>query len=225
MNRLIFAGLFTEGSTDIRFLESIVKKTIDNIAFECSGNIETELLEIHINKAGLGFTEQVLTASRVGTEKFSITLLCVHTDSDAATDIGVFENKITPAKTALENPDNNENEYCKILVTIVPVQMTEAWMLADKILLKEQIGTSKTDKELGINKTSESFSDPKKIIEDAIRIARQDLTKKRRKELTISELYLPIGQQLDLKKLDNVASYQKFKENLRDAFRQLNFLY
>jgi len=35
----IFAGLFTEGNTDIRFLQSIIQKTLEAVAFDCSGQL------------------------------------------------------------------------------------------------------------------------------------------------------------------------------------------
>ena len=47
----IFAGLFTEGQTDVRFLEPIIKKVLDQIAFECSGQIDIELTAIKIDKS------------------------------------------------------------------------------------------------------------------------------------------------------------------------------
>ena len=65
----IFAGLFTEGNTDIRFLQSIVQKTLEAITFECSGQFDIELTPIKINKTGLGFIEQVLEASKTGKKK------------------------------------------------------------------------------------------------------------------------------------------------------------
>lgn len=72
MSRLVFAGLFTEGTTDDRFLESIVKRTLDEVAFECVGDFETELKIISIEKTGLSFIEQVLKASQTGSEKYGI---------------------------------------------------------------------------------------------------------------------------------------------------------
>jgi len=42
--------------------------------------------------------------------------------------------------------------------------------------------------------------------------------------LTISELYLPIGQALDLEKLEVLSSYQDFKNNIKEAFRKLHLL-
>ena len=104
------------------------------------------------------------------------------------------------------------------------MQMTEAWMLSHKDLLKDEIGTGKSDAELGIHKSPEVYADPKQAIETAIRKARQDLTMRRRHKLTIAELYLPIGQKVSLNKLENLPSYQKFKEAVRIAFRQLGYL-
>jgi len=103
--------------------------------------------------------------------------------------------------------------------------MTEAWMLSDKELLKAEIGTSKSDAELGIQKSPEVYPDPKQVIEMAIRIARQDLTRRYRRKLTIAELYSLMGQKIALNKLKNLSSYQKFKEAVRDAFNSLNYLH
>ena len=46
--------------------------------------------------------------------------------------------------------------HLKTSVIIVPIQMTESWMLAEKELLKKEIGTDKTDIELGIHRDPES---------------------------------------------------------------------
>ena len=47
----IFAGLFTEGKADIRFLHNIVQKTLEAVAFnDCSGQFDIDLSPIEINK-------------------------------------------------------------------------------------------------------------------------------------------------------------------------------
>ena len=97
-------------------------------------------------------------------------------------------------------------------------------MLADKELLKKEIGTKKSDKELDIYKKPESYSDPKTIIENAIRIALQERTKRHRKELTIADLYLSMGQSIPIDKLKSIPSYIRFQDNVRNAFRKLNYL-
>jgi hypothetical protein len=218
----IFAGIITEGKTDNRFLESVTKRTFDVIGFECNGEIEIDVRFIPIEKTGLDFKEIVIKSAKKGLEEFGIVVLCIHTDADDETDARAFQTKINPAIDELNL--KNDHEYCKTIVTIIPVQMIEAWMLADKNLFKREIGTDKSDNELGINRNPEIFADPKEVIKSAIRIAREDLTKRRRNDLTISELYLPLGQKISIQRLDTLPSFIKFKESIRNAFRALNYM-
>ncbi len=221
MSNFILAGLFTEGTTDVRFLSSVVERTLEQIAFDCTGDIETKLEIISISKTGLSFNDQVLEASRVAVDKFGVLILFVHTDSDSVSDDLIFQSKIIPAQKILLEQDNN---YCKNVVAIVPVQMTESWMIADKKLLKEEIGVEKTDTELGIHLNPESITNPKELIEEIIRISKEDLSKRRRnKGLVISDLYQIIGQKLEFSELEKLSSYLKFKNSLKDKLQELNF--
>ena len=102
--------------------------------------------------------------------------------------------------------------------------MMESWMLADKVLLKTEIGTTKTDNELKIDRAPETIADPKFIIEEAIRIAQQEKTKRRRRELNISDIYLAIGQKISIEKLSQLQSYQQFQDNIRRAYRELHLM-
>jgi hypothetical protein len=223
MSRLLFAGLFVEGTTDVQFLQPIIAKTLQKVAFECKGNIEIELRNIDVKKTGLSFVEQVKEASRKGIEEFGIMLLCVHTDSDSAKDTHIWKSKIEPAKDALQELD--ADEYCKIMVALVPIQMTEAWMLADINLLKEQIGTNQKDSELGLHKNPEEITNPKQLIQDIIRQPEAQKTKRRRrKELDISELYQIMGESIEIEHLEKLSAYKRFEEEVREALRILNFL-
>jgi Domain of unknown function (DUF4276) len=217
----IFAGLLAEGTTDVRFLKPIVEKTLIKVAFTCKGQIEIELLLLDKDKS-LNFIQEVLQASKKGVETFGMTILCVHTDADATNSENVYQYKINPAQ--IELAKQSDTYYCKNLVAIVPIQETESWMLADKELLKSEIGTAKTDTELNIHRQPESVANPKEIIEQAILIARSEVTKRRRNHLSIFDLYQPIGQSMDLEKLATLSSYQDFQENIREAFRKMNLL-
>lgn len=221
MSNFILAGLFTEGTTDNRFLSSVVERTLEDIAFDCTGDIETKVEIITINKTGLNFNEQVLEASKSAFDKFGILLLFVHADSDALSDNLIFETKIIPAQKILLEQDDN---YCKNLIAIVPIQMSESWMIADKQLLKDEIGIEKTDTELEIHLNPESITNPKSVIENIIRISKEDLTKRRRNNgLNISDLYQIIGQKVEISELEKLTSYLKFKNSLIDKLRELNF--
>lgn len=218
----LLIGLYTEGTTDIRFFKSVVKRTFDEISLECSSQIEIYDIQIIDKIMGLAFNESVIEASRKGIDDFGITILCVHVDADDNSDQNIFQNKIKPALRAVEN---SIDDICKIIVPVVPVQMTESWMLADKELFKREIGTNKSDEELDICRNPESYSDPKTTIKNAIRIALQERTRRHRNELTIADLYLSMGQSISIEKLKQIPSYIKFQENVRDALRKLNYLH
>jgi hypothetical protein len=218
--RQVIIGFTAEGSTDVRFLESIIQRSFEDTAFECSGQIEILPVQF-IEKRGDNFIRMVENCARHA-EELGVMVLCVHADSDSPTDSGTFNTKINPSFLAVSSLENEP--VCKNLVAIVPVQMVEAWMLSDTELLKEEIGTTKRDNELGIHKFPETYADPKNAIKNAIRIARQGFARRHRHDLNISELYLPVGQKVDLNKLDILPSYQKFKEAIRESFRKLNYL-
>jgi len=220
MSYQLFAGLFAEGSTDNRFLKSIVKRTLDEVAFECRPEIETELAIIHVDSHDLSFQQQVIRASQ---ECHGKQMLFVHTDADSSSDNNAFKNKLDPAIDALQRIENHS--YCKLVVPVVPISMTEAWMLADTELLRRQIGTDKSDHVLGLDRNPEIIARPKELIQDAIRIARSYMPRRRRRDLDISELYQPIGQEIDLNHLEHLSAYRKFKGKMRDAFRTLNLLH
>jgi len=210
----IIIGYTTEGTTDTRLLESIILRTFVNVGFECNTQVEVVTPVVYVKKdSGEDFIEQIFQCSKIAFEN-GVMAFCVHVDADAQNDDFVLENKI----------ESEDGFSCKNLLAIIPVQMTEAWMLADKQLLKNEIGTDKTDAQLGINQNPETITDPKSTILNAIRIARQSIVKRRRKDLSIAELYQPVGQKIELKKLEILPSYMKFKESVREAFRKLHYL-
>jgi Domain of unknown function (DUF4276) len=224
----ISVGLLVEGRTDVSFLQPIIEKTLSAIAYDCSGQIDTSIVILERPKKSTPQSpaELILDVSKTGWEKFAINILCVHSDADDRTSTTVFQTKITPAREALLNlSDEEAKEYCTCLVAIVPIQESEAWMLVDKALLKDEIGTIKSDGELQINRAPEMIASPKEVIEKAIRIARQNAPARRRGDLTISDLYAPIGQRLDLDKLRTLSAYQAFEAEMREAFRHLNLLH
>lgn len=220
--RQVFIGIITEGTTDSRFLEKIIERTFIDVAYECSGDIEPVVTILNINKIGLNFVDYIIEASRQGVRDMGMMVLCAHCDADSETTDNVINNKFLPAKQALDLESNDTT--CKILVQVIPVQMIEAWMLADKELLKEEIGTNKSNNELGINRDPEMIADPKSVIEKAIRIAREDMPKRRRKNLKIGDLYLPLGQKISKDSLCTLNSYNDFQEEVREAYRKLHLL-
>lgn len=219
----IMIGFVAEGTTDIRFLENIVYRTFEDVAWQlCEDEIEIIPYNIKDFDKGDTFTEMLLNASKASIEQAGAMTLVVHTDSDTDTYEQRYEHKFAPALGALEEYKDNY-DYCSLITPLIPVRMMEAWMLADLDLLKEQIGTNKSNYDLGIARDPETIADPKSLISEAIRIATEDLPK-RRQRLTISDLYGVIGVSISLEKLRRLTSYQKFVEAVIETFRNLNYI-
>ncbi len=220
MTNILTIGIISEGVTDERFLPNIIRKTFEELAFECNGEIEVYEPEL-IKKQGNTFIEQVLNAA---TGNHWINILCVHTDADSSSDKKVFTEKILPAFDKIEKYE--KENICKNLVAIVPIQMTEAWMLSDTQLLIDEIGTDKNLQDLELPKALneiENISDPKNTIENAIRIAFSEQSP-RRKRLSLGELYSPISQKVKLSNLKYLSSYNKFRQSSYIALKKLGYI-
>ena len=84
--------------------------------------------------------------------------------------------------------------------------------------------SDKSDRELGFDKNPEQISDPKAVITGAIRIASREKGKRHRNDLNISVLYERLGENISLESLGQLPSFQKFEDNVRNAFRELKYL-
>jgi hypothetical protein len=210
-----------EGTTDKRFLGNIIRKTFEELCYECDGLIDV-YEPVFISKSGDGFVEECVNASK---EAKWAHVLCVHADADDDNDKAAQKNKIIPALTAINEID--VDDLCKNIVPIVPIHMTEAWMLADSTTLAKLLNTGKSPTDLRIKmkmKQIEKLSDPKEIINQAIDIA-FDNNSKKRKRIEIEDLYIPMSQQIDLKILDQINSYRQFRLNAKNALIKLNYLH
>lgn len=217
---IVTIGFYTEGTTDDRFLHSIIKRTFDAVALECIPEIEVYEPVILEATAGTFAATAIALSQKAFAE--GLLVICLHTDADAQTDRETFAYKIEPAFAAIQAA---QPPGCTILVAIVPVRMSEAWILADKALFKKEIGTINSDQDLGLDRHPEAYADPKAAIEEAIRRAFEHRSRRQRQQVTIGELYLPLGQKIELAKLATLPSYQKFREGVQQAFRALNYLH
>ena len=223
MSRQIFIGLVAEGTTDVRFLKTIIFKSVQELSWQCE--TEVDIFDIRdIYPGGDSFVEKMLNAAMIAQKDYSISMLCIHADSDSKTATEVMQNKFEPFLEALRSLQ--PEDYCKCIVPTIPIQMIESWMLADKPLLKSLINAeTMTDSELGLDRTPESYADPKKAINEAIHIAMEGKSKKRRDEIRISDLYEIIGNEVSLESLRSIPSFCEFEKRVTEAFKQINLLH
>jgi hypothetical protein len=120
-----------------------------------------------------------------------------------------------------------KEQICRSLVPIIPVQKTEAWMLAaDHDLLRREIGTSISAQNLGlVNRARqvESDPDPKQTLKEIIRKANAERSRRRR-EVDLMSLYAPLGRGINLERLGNGPSYKQFVKDLTETLKILNLV-
>ncbi len=221
MSRPLILGLMTEGTTDVRFLSSVISRTFEELIISESNELpDIYPIEI-IRSIPDNFNNNVVNAASIA-EETGVMILCIHIDADARNDKASFDNKILPA---FHEVNMSNAAVCRNLVPVVPVQMTESWMLADIQLIKNELMTDKSNETLQLTRQPESIANPKEIIKNAINIAQEEVPKRKKQyEITIADLYLPIGQKITLDRLSSLPSYRKFVENARLALLALNYL-
>lgn len=218
MSNILQISITTEGPTDNRFLPFIIQKTFENLALECNSYIEVYEPQ-EIEKITGPFIQSAIDLSK----KYNyFQIMCIHCDADDNSEETVLKTKLTPVIDAI---DTLEEDCCKNIVAIIPVYMTESWMLANPELLASRIDKSISLSDLGLPKIGrvETISDPKQTIIDAINVSERT-GRRRSKKLSISQLYSPISKELELKDLRNLKSFQIFETRCREALIKLGYM-
>ena len=216
----ILLSFIGEGATDNRFIPNIAERLVEELLLE--QNKEAIILWQPISKSGNDAASKILSASKQA--KYCTTLI-VHADADDDSTDVAMAHRIQPGLDAISNFDG---DVCENITIVIPVTETEAWMLVDKDLLKEEMNSQLSNQDLGLTyqlSRIETIADPKQKLQDAIHIHRQSLKRRRRRSaVLISELYEPISQRISLQKLEVLSAYNVFKENLITALRNKNIL-
>lgn len=217
MSFILTSALIAEGPADQRFLGPVIQRTLEDIAFSCTMDIEIFPITLINSAKGLSFIEKITKAAALAYNAGAL-ILFVHVDADSPDVDDVLTTRFEPL---IDSMSYWNDFHCKNLVAVIPVRMTEAWMLADKDKFKEIIYANLSNAALGISSSPEMMADPKQKINEALIISQEHLSSKRRK-IEIAEIYQPLGQQIPLERLKLFNSYKLFWERLEQAFQRLN---
>lgn len=217
---ILSLALYCEGTTDNRFLPSVIIRTSRRILDKHQRNnirvLPIQLIQVKKKKR----PESILQAAREATGYHA---LIVHADADHPNADRARCQRFEPGYKLVKQTGEN---VCKDLLPIIPVQAIEAWMLADYELLLAEIGTKMKVDELGIPTKAgqvESISKPKRRLEDTVRKAYASRSKRQRKA-DIDFLYEPMGEKIRLERLKEVSSYLQFVDDLTATLRTLNLI-
>ncbi len=217
----LVTALYAEGHSDERFLPVLIQRTAEQILSQHGLSI-VDVFEPAIVGHSVKLPTRQECILAVAQHSVGYHLLVVHADADHPSRELAYSDRFLPGLNLVQAPGSNA---CQRLVPIIPVQSTEAWMLADGEALVQVIGTDLSAAALGLPVRAhqvESDPDPKRSLNEVVRRALADRPRRRRR-FTLRSIHEPLARQVRLSVLDQVPSYQQFAADLRQALVELNF--
>lgn len=223
MTALVLA-LYAEGHADEGFLPVVIQRTAERILAQRGRTVVDVLEPISLNhtidRQYPTRVERILEAARRASGYHA---LIVHADADYPTRQRALLERYMPGEMRVRQARAAHEAVYEYLVPIIPVQMTEAWMLADPEALCDVIGASRGAEMFrlpGHPHQVESDPDPKQTLHTVIQQAFVQRPR-RRQHITLKEIYEPLARQIDLMKLDGVPAYAQFMADLTQTLVKL----
>lgn len=218
-------ALYTEGTTDERFLELIAQRTAESLLLE-SGVTTVDIYPVQRLRPphNRNHAESIL---HVAHQSYGYHLLLLHADADDSTPQRAWKERIAPGIEQVHRAYANGENVCERCVPVIPVYMTEAWLLVDGEAFRRAVGTSRRLDELGFPNraaAAETVADPKSLLEQAFQTSLEDRPRRRRRHRRIGELYEPLGRTIRLDQLGHLNAYNRFRNDLADALTELGIL-
>jgi Domain of unknown function (DUF4276) len=218
-------SLYAEGSTDGKFLPQVIKRTAEAIlAQNDQHDIKVPLPDCLWEKPAKA-VKRVECILHIARQTAEYDALIIHSDGDDRGYEQTVVELFQPGKNRVLSASMHEN-VCVDLVPLIPVRMTEAWMLADPDALCTVLDKKVNARTLGIPikaKLVEKDFNPKTTLDHVIKCAYPSASKSQRQKFK-HELYKELGQEISLKRLSDVPSYQQFMEDLTSTLQMLNFI-
>ena len=111
-----------------------------------------------------------------------------------------------------------------IYISIIPVRMTEAWLLIDEMAIRQAAGNPEGKTRIALPKLKEleKINDTKQLLFEALKTASQ-LSGRRLKNLDLNRSRRLIAQYIDdFSPLHDLSSYQHFNEQVKHVAKQLD---
>ncbi len=220
MTSLILA-LYTEGNSDIRFLNGIVQRTAAAlIAQHGDTNADVQIpLQLKRPPRCGSATDCIVQVAR---QVEGYHALIIHADSDQCTRDETLQQRLQPGMQQVASAAIDIH-----IVPLIAVRMIEAWMLADHEVLLQLIGTHQDADQLHLPRGSrvEDVRDPKTELQRVITDAFRQRSKRAQKLAPrVSDLYEPLGQQASLDRLRQLPAFRQFESDLTDVLRRVHIV-
>lgn len=217
---VLLLALYAEGPSDREFLPPIIQRTSETILARCALGVVEVLDVIVIPKKRGNLDQCILQAS---TDAKDYHALCIHSDADRLSYTGARMQRFEPGQRLVQQ---SPGSVCHHLIPIIPVHMTEAWMLADIHALQSVLGTRLDAHALHLPMriaAIENISGPKDTLHEIVRTINTTRSQ-RRQVVNLPSKYEPLARQINLNKLFELPSYREFVTELAQALETLHFV-
>ena len=133
-------------------------------------------------------------------------ILFIHRDAETAS----RASRVGEIRRALEQAGVQGPTYC----CVVPVRMTEAWLLFNEIAIRRAAGNPAGEIRIELPPSPESLPDPKRVLHDLIRTA-SGLSASRRKSLPVHAAVHRVAELItDYSPLRNLTAFAEMEWDL-----------
>ncbi|HEX8696340.1 MAG TPA: hypothetical protein VF746_28235 [Longimicrobium sp.] len=215
-------ALFAEGSTDYRFLGSLLPRVVEEV-YLAKGERPLEIgdvVPLTSPEEHRDSTREVKIAEAARVEAGSFHILFVHADGGTRP-TRVRGEQVTPglARALAELGPGYAG------VAVIPVREMEAWAVADGNALRAAFRTTLSDAELGVPerpRDCESLRDPKAVLNSAFGNTLRG-SRSRIASTAAGSLQL-IAETIDLARLADLPAFQSLRGEIEQALRHLKYI-
>lgn len=225
MMTLVMA-LYAEGRSDERFLPTVIQRTTQNLLDQKGSDniyaLEPFVLDDSTLKQRPTQSERILEAART-TNGYH--MLIIHADADAPTAERALRERVQPGVEQVQQAFEAQEAVCANIVPIIPVRMTEAWMLADPQALQAVIDTNTDIADFQLPERVhqvESLTHPKQTLQQVVH--RVMAGRRRRRKFEMATVYEPLARHIRLERLQGIPAYQQFVQHLQYTLIALHML-
>jgi hypothetical protein len=205
----IMFGFYGEGNTDYAFIKQLVERVIIDLV------PDADVLPVLEYKSSA--QKQIEKIADVAQQAQGLFFLVIHLDADGRNLSRALEERFDPARAAIEG----NLQFIQHLVPVVPIKMSEAWMLVDFEAFRKVTHTKLSANALDFPEQPHMVEsiNSKSVFEAAVRNC-----VKRRTKLEPTLLHGPLAETINLELLRKVPAYQEFERRLLETLTTLRLV-
>ncbi|MEZ0111216.1 hypothetical protein ABH920_005231 [Catenulispora sp. EB89] len=209
--RPLLAVLVCEGASDEWFLPVLLRRAIQRL---CDGGRVEVQVEVEVAAADHQRPDTIIDAL----------------DELPRFDVVLYHHDGTPAASAEAKIEEVRRDVTTVrrepFVAVVPVRETEAWLLADVATLARAVGVPSAvviEAAAARAKDVEGVADPKKALNSLAAAAAGRRRSGSRLQAERPDLYAAVAADLDLDRLRQVPSFQRWWDEMAQALEMMGY--